>query len=190
MAPLTYNRRPLSSSAREALYDRCRGDQEFPACNICGLPVDGTRQAWDESHDPEGPPRALGGTETGVAHRDCNRRHGAQVVVPMLAKADRVRQKFIGASISRAAMPCGRASRFKRTIGGRVVPRLSRAEKLASPRKYRQPNALDDLTDALLQGTLDEGQFAEAAAALGAPREEIDDLLRLSRVSAEMAGGR
>jgi len=55
-------RRRLSSSAREALYDRCRGTEEFPTCNICGLPVNGVHQAWDESHDPDGPPHCFGGT--------------------------------------------------------------------------------------------------------------------------------
>lgn len=133
---LTYSRRRLSSSAREALYDRCRGSNEFPSCNICGLPVDGTRQAWDESHDPEGPPHCFGGTETGVAHRDCNRRHGAEVVIPMNAKADRVRQNFIGASVTRHPMPGGRDSRIKRTIGGRVVERKPRVAKLALAEDY------------------------------------------------------
>jgi 5-methylcytosine-specific restriction protein A len=120
---LAYTRRRLSSSAREALYDRCRGDKPFPDCNICGQPVDGTRQAWDESHDPDGPPHCFGGTETGVAHRRCNRRHGAQVVVPMDAKATRVRQKSIGAFVTRYKLPGGRDSDRKRTVDGRVVPR-------------------------------------------------------------------
>ena len=127
---LTYPpRRRLSSSAREALYDRCRGDNEFPTCNICSLPVDGTRQAWDESHDPDGPPHCFGGTETGVAHRDCNRRHGAEVVIPMDAKATRVRQNHIGASVSRFPMAGGRNSRLKKLIGGGVVVRGPRVAK-------------------------------------------------------------
>jgi len=128
---LTYTRRRLSSTAREALYDKCRGNKEFPDCNICGLPVDGTREAWDESHDPDGPPHCFGGTETGVAHRECNRRHGAEVVVPMDAKATRVRQNFIGASVSRFPMPGGRDSRIKKKIGGGVEARKPRVPKLS-----------------------------------------------------------
>lgn len=123
---LTYPTRSLSSSARQALYDRCRGENEFPTCNICGLPVDGTRQAWDESHDPDLPPRCWGGTITGIAHRDCNRRHGAEVVVPMVAKAERVRQRHTGAFKSRHKLPGGRDSRIKIKIGGGVVARTPR----------------------------------------------------------------
>src|ERR1700743_734114 len=78
-------RQKLSSTAREALYDRRPGDAECPTCNICDrLILIG--DAWDESHDPEGPARCFGGTETGVAHRDCNRRHGAEVGRPLHAK--------------------------------------------------------------------------------------------------------
>jgi hypothetical protein len=90
-----FPRRSLSSTAREALYDRCRGAAEFPTCNICDqLMLVG--DAWDESHDPDGSPHCFGGTETGVAHRTCNRRHGAEVVRPMDAKATRNRQKHRG----------------------------------------------------------------------------------------------
>jgi hypothetical protein len=137
---LTYTRRRLSSSDREALYDRCRGTKEFPDCNICGLPVDGVRQAWHESHDPDGPPHCFGGTETGVAHADCNLRHGAQIVVPMDAKATRVRQNFIGASVSRFPMPAGRNSPLKRKVGGGVVPRQARVQKVS----FDPPAPADD----------------------------------------------
>ena len=46
-------RRRLSTTAREALYDRCRGAAEFPTCNICGQLIL-VGDAWDESHDPDG----------------------------------------------------------------------------------------------------------------------------------------
>jgi hypothetical protein len=72
-----YSPRRLSTTAREALYDRCRGGEEFPTCNICGQLIL-VGDAWDESHDPEGPPHCFGGTEVGLAHRTCNRRHGAE----------------------------------------------------------------------------------------------------------------
>jgi hypothetical protein len=114
-------RRSLSSTKREELYDRCRGENEFPICNLCGCPVDGTRQAWDESHFPV--PATFGGTETGVAHRDCNRRHNHEVVTPANAKANRVRRNFIGASVSQTPMRGGRQDTIKRTMAGRVVKR-------------------------------------------------------------------
>jgi hypothetical protein len=108
------SRQRLSSAAREALYDRCRGDAEFPTCNICDrLILIG--DAWDESHDPEGPARCFGGTETGVAHRDCNRRHGAEVVRPLDAKATRVRQRHIGAFQTRHKLPGGRTGESARS---------------------------------------------------------------------------
>jgi hypothetical protein len=53
-----YSRRRLSTTAREALYDRCRGAAEFPTCNICGQLIL-VGDAWDESHDPDGPPPLL-----------------------------------------------------------------------------------------------------------------------------------
>lgn len=126
MAELSYPkyRRSLSSTKREELYDRCRGDHPFPLCNLCGHPVDGTRQAWDESHFPV--PASFGGTETGVAHRSCNQKHNHEVVTPQNAKSNRVRQHFIGAAVSRTPMRGGRTDSIKRTMSGRVVPRGQR----------------------------------------------------------------
>jgi hypothetical protein len=66
MTIIPYPRRRLSSTAREALYDRCRGEAEYPTCNICGQMIL-VGDAWDESHDPEGPPHCFGGEDTGVA---------------------------------------------------------------------------------------------------------------------------
>ena len=116
------SRRRLSTTAREALYDRCRGAAEFPTCNICGQLVL-VGDAWDESHEPEGPPFCFGGTETGVAHRTCNRRHGAEVVRPLDAKATRSRQKHIGAFQTRHKLPGGRMDWRKRKMDGSVVTR-------------------------------------------------------------------
>ncbi|SDD93719.1 hypothetical protein SAMN05216337_101791 [Bradyrhizobium brasilense] len=122
---LQYPRRKLSSSQREALYDRCRGDNEFPICNIpnCGLPVK-PGERWVESHFPV--PHALGGTETGVAHEACNKFYAEHVEVPRIAKAKRVRRKHIGAHVSRTPLPGGRNDSRKRLIGGGVEPRGAR----------------------------------------------------------------
>ncbi len=90
----------LTSRQREDLYDRCRGEAEYPTCNLCLLPI--TRgQEWDESHNPY-LPRALGGLVDGIAHRKCNRDHGAQHDVPLIARITRLRQKDIGAFVKRS----------------------------------------------------------------------------------------
>ena len=90
--------------------------------NICGRLIL-VGDAWDESHDPEGPPHCFGGTETGVVHRACNHRHGAEVVRPMDAKATRNRQKHIGAFQTRYKLPGGRMDWRKRKVAGSVVAR-------------------------------------------------------------------
>jgi hypothetical protein len=105
----------LSTTAREELYDRCRGDAEFPTCNICGQLIL-VGDAWDESHDPEGAPHCFGGTETGVAHRACDRRHGAEVVRPLDAKATRNRQKHVCAFQTRHKLPGDRMDWRKRKV--------------------------------------------------------------------------
>lgn len=147
---LTYSRRRLSSTAREKLYDRCCGNNKFPICNLCPLPIL-PGQEWDESH--EGAPHALGGTETGIAHRKCNREHGARVVTPMVAKAKRGRKKHIGAWVARHPMQGGRASGISKKMNGEVVARKTRAEKLALPAKYR---AATDTYDAMIEAVATE----------------------------------
>jgi hypothetical protein len=58
-----------------------------------------------------------------VAHRLCNRGHGAQVVRPLDAKATRNRQKHIGAFQTRHKLPGGRMDWRKRKVDGSVVVR-------------------------------------------------------------------
>lgn len=97
--------RRLTSKQREQLYDaealkaHEAGRGELPICNICDLPVDGTTQAWDESHQKH-KPRWLGGSVEGIAHRRCNRRHNNQHDTPKFAKSNRQRQRNIGARVS------------------------------------------------------------------------------------------
>lgn len=117
----------LTARQREQLYDReakaarTSGLGEYPICNLCDCPV-GPGQAWDESH--VGAPKALGGTDTGLAHRRCNREHGARIVTPMVAKTKRSRQKHIGARLRSARpLPGGRDSNIKITINGGPVDR-------------------------------------------------------------------
>lgn len=114
-------RRKLSSTKREELYDRWRGDAEFPKCNLCSMPIH-PGQDWDVSHDPL-LPRALGGDVTGLAHRRCNRRHGHAVAVPQIARQKRIRQKHIRAWRPRTQLPGGRDDPRKKTMRGEVVDR-------------------------------------------------------------------
>ncbi|MBN8955251.1 MAG: hypothetical protein J0H17_01415 [Rhizobiales bacterium] len=114
-------RKRLSSSAREALYDACRGGKEFPDCNICGQPI-GKGQRWHESHDPL-LPHALGGAVTGIAHARCNLDHAYEVDIPLVAKVKRQRQKDIGAFRTSRPLPGGRDDRLKKKINGRVEER-------------------------------------------------------------------
>lgn len=113
----------LTSRQREELYDLCRGEAEFPTCNICGgLILKGQR--WDESHNPL-IPRALGGAVTGIAHELCNRRHGSQHDVPLIAKVRRQRQQDIGAYVkapSSRPLPGSRRSGIKIFMDRRRQP--------------------------------------------------------------------
>jgi hypothetical protein len=119
--------RPSRTKAREALYARecekarAEGLGDYPICNLCGTPVLPGR-LWDESHDPA-KPRAWGGTETAVAHRKCNRQHGARVVTPMVAKAKRQRRMHLDIFRSTTPLPGGREDRVKKTMSGKVVDR-------------------------------------------------------------------
>ncbi len=118
----------LSTTKREQLYDaeaekaRAAGKGELPICNICGFPIDGVKQAWDESHDPQ-KPKWLNGAVTGIAHRRCNRLHNNQVDTPRFAKSRRQRWMNIGAKRSQYPLPGGRDDRIKKKITGEVVER-------------------------------------------------------------------
>jgi hypothetical protein len=125
----------FGSKAREDLYARevmaayLAGRGTFPICPHCDQPVT-PDQAWDRSHI--GAPAALGGKRLGVGHRGCNQLDARKVVVPMVAKAERVRKRHVGITgpgLGRHAMACGRRSPLKKTVGGRIVPRLTLAEQ-------------------------------------------------------------
>jgi len=127
---MTFPRPRSRTKAREALYQRecekarAAGLGDYPICNLCGFPVLPGR-LWDESHDPA-LPRARGGTETAIAHRKCNRRHGAEVVVPTLAKTKRQWRDHRGIAdlgIEPTRLPGGRDDRLKKKLTGEVVVR-------------------------------------------------------------------
>lgn len=122
-------RRTYSPRMRAEIWDRCRGEREFPICNICGLSID-PGQLWDISHDPRGTPAALGGNEVGIAHRRCNHQHGSLVVTPLVAKVKRIRAKHVGAheqGCGRRSLPCGRTSPWRKKLSGEVVLRARSA---------------------------------------------------------------
>ncbi len=133
-------REALWLAERLAAYRAGRGN--LPICNICDLPVLET-DAWDESHHPDHP-RVFGGRATGVAHRRCNHEHGAQVVTPAKAKANRVRRRHIGAGgpgLGKHPMPGGRRSALTKTFRYGVQPRLTGAEKHALTMAARESPA-------------------------------------------------
>lgn len=126
---MTFRRRRLTTRQREDLYERERAKAvanergEFPICNICDQPVVAC-QTWDESHHPAFP-HALGGTDTGVAHTRCNRRHGAEVVVPQVARSKRQFKMARDINRSRNPLPGGRDDPRRRTVAGLVVDRAT-----------------------------------------------------------------
>lgn len=143
---------------RDYLYSECKtaaqlaGLGNFPICNICQievLPID----AWDESHAPEHP-KVFGGKSKAIAHRKCNRDHGAQVVVPLVAKADAVRKKFLGITgpgLGKHPMQAGRRSGISRGMDGRIKPRLTLSQKHQAflAKRAIVPVEVDDFSEPL-----------------------------------------
>lgn len=138
------------SKKRDALWLRERNNAQLsgrgdcPICNICDKPVD-ANEPWHESHLPwRGAPAHL--RSVGIAHKDCNLEHGRKVVVPAVAQSNRLHKReqrlhaFAGSGrqpttfsgSGRHRMPGGINSPQSRSMRGRVVRRLSRAEKQAA----------------------------------------------------------
>lgn len=143
--PMRYR---FGSKKRDALWARERnnaqltGRGDLPICNLCNTPV-GADQAWHESHLPwRGAPVHL--RSVGVAHKDCNLEHGRKVVVPAVAQSNRLHKRDQRAANSSTRQPTtfsgsgryrmagGITSPISRSMKGRVVRRLSRAEKQAA----------------------------------------------------------
>ncbi|MCB5173579.1 HNH endonuclease [Microvirga sp. SM9] len=114
----TTARRKLTPHRRLKVWERTGG-----VCMLCDRMIDGARERWIAEHI-----RALelGGADDlenlGPAHeacatektRDDHRR---------AAHAKRQKIRFIGAEVSKRPMPFGKASPWKRTMSGRIVPR-------------------------------------------------------------------
>lgn len=86
-------RKHLSAKERLRLFTLHRG-----VCHFCSGRIDGTREAWDVSHEI---PLELGGADDDVnrkpAHRKCHRAHTSAVDAPAIAKAKRREIKNMGA---------------------------------------------------------------------------------------------
>lgn len=70
-------------------------------CHLCEGKIDGSREAWDISHDI---PLAAGGADDDAnrkpAHRKCHRDHTARVDAPLIAKVKRQTAMHTGATVS------------------------------------------------------------------------------------------
>jgi 5-methylcytosine-specific restriction endonuclease McrA len=86
-------RRSLSTRERARLFTLHGG-----ICHLCGGLIDGTREAWEVSHDI---PLEMGGADDDAnrrpAHKKCHRDHTARVDIPAIAKAKRREARHIGA---------------------------------------------------------------------------------------------
>jgi 5-methylcytosine-specific restriction endonuclease McrA len=114
----TTHRRKLTPHRRLKVWERTGG-----FCVLCGFTIDGVRERWIAEHI-----RALelGGEDDlsnmGPAHEACalaktrdDHRRAAQ------AKRQKIRH--IGADVAKRPLPFGKASPWKRTLSGKIVPR-------------------------------------------------------------------
>ena len=99
-------------------------------CEGCGAPV---RQGhFDYHHEP--PWEIARDSRFEACRLLCDLCHEGVTSsrdIPWIAKSDRQRDKHRAAMPpSTNPLPCGRGSRMKKTIGGRVIPRVSGSQKL------------------------------------------------------------
>ena len=110
--------RRMSTTRRARIFEAAGG-----VCHICGERIDGTRERWEVEHKVA---LALTGDDSdgnlAPAHASC---HAAKTKedVRLIAKAKRVAAKHHGAWQPRSTLPGSKGSRWKRKIGGGVVPR-------------------------------------------------------------------
>ena len=90
---------------------------------LCDSPIDGVRERWIVEHI-----RALelGGADDfdnlGPAHKACALQKTREDH-RRAARAKRQKIRHIGADAPKRPLPLGRASRWKRTLSGKIVPR-------------------------------------------------------------------
>ena len=110
-------RRSWTARRRLALFEAHGGK-----CHLCDCKI-GVGEAWDVEHII---PVGLGGDDDegncAPAHKAC---HKAKTKTDKgtMAKANRVRAKHKGATVSKNPLPGSKNSKWKRKIGGGWVPR-------------------------------------------------------------------
>jgi 5-methylcytosine-specific restriction endonuclease McrA len=113
-------RRKLTPHRRLQVWEKTGG-----RCVLCSRKIDGAREQWIAEHI-----RALelGGADAlenmGPAHEACALIK-TQDDHRRTAKAKRQKIQHIGAQVSKNPLPCGKGSRWKRTIVGKIVRRES-----------------------------------------------------------------
>lgn len=112
---MTY-RRQLSTRARLDFFLAQKG-----RCASCTMPIP-PGKGWDIDHII---PLALGGSDTTenmqILCRPCHGTKTAKRDVPAITKAERATARHLGARRTSQPLPCGRASKYKRTMTGRTV---------------------------------------------------------------------
>ena len=108
-------RRHLSTKERARLFTLHSG-----VCHFCEGKIDGTREAWDISHDVA---LELGGADDDKnrkpAHRKCHRSHTAKHDQPLIAKWKRRAAKNSGAKAkSSRPVPGSRGSGIRKPMNG------------------------------------------------------------------------
>lgn len=113
--------RRMSTSRRKRIFDAAQG-----VCHLCGLRIDGAREAWDVEHVV---PYALTRDDTDAnlrpAHKSCHATK-TRADLGQIAKAKRVAAKHSGAWKAKARLPGSRGGRWKRKINGTVIERDDR----------------------------------------------------------------
>ncbi len=114
----TTARRKLTPHRRLKIWERAAG-----VCVLCNRSIDGVRERWTVEHI-----RAL---ELGGADELSNMAPAHEVCAlaktredhRRTAKAKRQKIRHIGADGPKRPLPFGKASRWKRTLSGKIVPR-------------------------------------------------------------------
>lgn len=117
----TTKRKNMTPRLRLKIWEAHKG-----ICVLCHDKIDGVRERWIVEHIT---PLALGGEDTeanmGPAHDACaiKKTFGRTGDIAKAAKAKRVKSKHLGIKKSRNSLPGGKESKWKKKIGGGVVPR-------------------------------------------------------------------
>lgn len=110
-------RKPLTPKQKLQMFLDAKG-----VCCICGGKINSVKEAWDEHEAPLWLNGDNSAPNRAPAHAKCARDKTSKEAA-VRAKVRRTAEKHQGAKKSSKPMPCGRNSKFKKTFGGKVVPR-------------------------------------------------------------------